>query len=375
MKVMISARDPGATLNLIEIIGYISKCNDIQMKIIAARPGYDYFLKSGIPVEQCPIDAVRDADDPQSDQLLKWAAKKIDEFIPDVVLTGVSGPDAGIDEALLKAAKSSSIPTCALQDFWGDVNSTFGQPADVYFVFDSQAAELTSVKVHSEAIISGLPKYVTYKNINPFVIRDKVRKKYDIAPEKTIVAFLGQPLHDHEDYYETIKAFSTALQNTLSDAVYIYRPHPKEQNVPLTARLFKDNGIDIEFFEQDERVEHLLSTTDIVFTIFSNCALDFLYLNRYAPFPLGNVVFLFFNKKIQQLYTKFTGLEFLPRLYNRLSIIVDKVEMLQEAIGDACEKRKKYELWWYSKETLPDPGYSINIIYQKILTYLKNGEK
>src|SRR5205814_87240 len=112
---------------------------------------------------------------------------------PDAIMVGLSGPDKGQDEALV--AQAGTLPTYAVQDFWGDVNPGFGVLPGTYFVLDEVAAQLTRRRVStSRIVVTGSARHAAMARYDPASLRERFRSPIRPAPTDSIAVFFGQPL-------------------------------------------------------------------------------------------------------------------------------------------------------------------------------------
>ena len=92
MRLLISARDPGAAHSLLPVIRKALADERFDVSIAASGAAAEIFSRAGIPFHRCGAAA---------EALLAEADEALRRCSPDAVLVGLSGPDVGIDEALL----------------------------------------------------------------------------------------------------------------------------------------------------------------------------------------------------------------------------------------------------------------------------------
>lgn len=132
-SVLLGCRDAGSAYNLVEAVKFHRYKPRFDIQIFCQSPAYEIFKREGLdPIHVEPA---------VNDRALSLARKIIQQVKPDAILTGVSGPDIGIDEALI--ASSQHDNTYVFQDFWGYINRSSKHYAKHYFVIDKEAKRLT----------------------------------------------------------------------------------------------------------------------------------------------------------------------------------------------------------------------------------------
>lgn len=295
-RLLISARDPGAANYLAPVAHLAATSPEYELTLVAAEPARQIFHSLGLTPEK--ISASEDA-------LPDAATNLIARSQPDAILTGLSGPDRGIDEALLAA--SNDIPTWALQDFWGDVNKGFGSYADTYLVRDQLAARLTRQRASANTIIVGSPigerPPVAWRQQ---LMANRLRRAEQVPPGKPLVVLCSQPLWEQPGYHDTLRQ---VLQN-LPPCKLLVRMHPKEtqlerRRLQKLLRRFCRSAWHI----CDKPLPELLAGSDLQVSAFSNTGLDQLRFNKRAPSLSAIPVYLLQHPKLERLFKQWTGLD------------------------------------------------------------------
>lgn len=284
-KILITGRDFGAAVNLAPIIQRLLSNEKFEVEVAAQEQALSYF-KSVLEFDVLEVN---------SRELEVFSRSVKNKY--DIILTGLSGFDFGIDEVVLKE-RGSAVAFC-LQDFWGDVNESLKSFADYYFVIDKMAAELTYEKTGKPSIIlQGLPKFVNYKNI----FTDSLNKK---KGSKLKITYIGQPLWQFKGYFKTLKVISEMFSND-SNFEFSYKCHPSESQEDLV-RLEQLN-ITCEV----KMMHEVLLTSDITLSVNSTCVMDFAYLNKFSREPIGLHAFTLFDKELRHFFYKGFGLRSHP---------------------------------------------------------------
>ena len=120
-------------------------------------------------------------------------------------------------------------PPTLFKIYWGDVNLTFGQPADTYFVIDNSARELTRIKVNTKIVVVGSLKHSISTAINVKKLRSKFLEESSYkASRMIIITFCGQPLMASRFISREIDKLAEVVSDMTKDTILIYKPHPKE---------------------------------------------------------------------------------------------------------------------------------------------------
>ena len=143
LRLLCSCRDPGSALSMAPIIRQFQKSNNVNLKILAENPACKMFI-SDPQLRSEDILEVKDAD---PELLSKKVLLIFEDFQPDGVLCGVSGPGSGVDECLLKIAHDVGIRRFTFQDYWGFLNPVSNQCHDMILVVDEYAKELTNARL------------------------------------------------------------------------------------------------------------------------------------------------------------------------------------------------------------------------------------
>ena len=348
-KILLSARDPGAAGNLAVVAQWILDDQDFELILCAAPPASKIFARHGLQVHHAITGNLNTKD------LLDNAEAVLTAVRPDILLVGLSGPDCGIDEALLHLAHEK-ISRLALQDFWGDVNSGFGRPADLYLVQDEMAARITTERWSLKSAVVGLPKYIPYRQLSPQKLKNKIRNTFTIPADAQVIGFCGQPLWQQPGYYQTIKTFLDSL-SSFPQIHFLFRPHPKESREEINrfSRMVLDSGRKFQM-DSGNSTEAFLCGCDITVSAFSNCTQDLAYLNRLPDTPGGVPLYLMVDPKLRSLYKKWTGLNSLPLVDLGVALTADCPEQLTKRIAQALRPETRIRVLANARQRLPDPS-------------------
>ena len=124
VKLLASANDTGAAKQLIQVLSLARSTYNIPISVVASHETAEIFEGSDFDLFLWDIPRTQRSDLRTSRENLDEAKRLIKLLKPDIILVGLSGPDSGVDEALIACA--SGTPTYDIQDFWSDVNSGFG---------------------------------------------------------------------------------------------------------------------------------------------------------------------------------------------------------------------------------------------------------
>ncbi|HAT2064642.1 TPA: hypothetical protein JBA10_16065 [Legionella pneumophila] len=357
MKLLVTARDIGATVNIIEIAKEAIIDKEIDIYVYTQNPASKYFYNAGINnINEINLPAVTDKNSGDTRKLLSFAEHLIDEIRPDAVLSGLSSPrDAGIDEAIV-AVCDEKIKTFVMQDFWGEVNTFFDKTADYYFCLDQEAAKLTKDHFNTEAIAIGSPRHASYANLKISDLRQQIRNKLQISQDRNLIGLFSQSLHFLPGYFDTIKQMLSSVKNNNPETALLYRKHPRETDKEANAIIDLINSMGLDLFILDEnRVEFSLLACDMVCSIFSNCIYDSCYLNYFANSPLIVPVILSYHSDVIQYAKQFNVYDFSPYQKQQLAFICDKEDSFLKNFNYLLSTNCKEQYWQRAKQVLENP--------------------
>lgn len=361
-RLLISARDPGAAQEMAVVAHRGRARGDLEIHLVADEPALGMLRAEGLHVAAACAPTAQDLS--EAARLLSAARDILDEYRPNAVLTGLSGPEAGIDEGLL--AVCSDRPTYAVQNFWGDVNRVLERPAGLYFVLDSEAAALTQALHLASAQVTGSPKYAAFAALDPLGLRKLERARCGFGPNDAVIGFFGQPLWHIDGYAEAFSALVRAASRVQRTHV-VFRPHPKDtrEDGERARRILKRAGITFSF-DGNTPISALLATCDIVCTAYSSCGFDAIMLGRVASAPLGVVVYVM-TPALCEHYKSATGLDRLPPVSQGLAFEARHEETLTDQLERALRPETQLNLWRLARRVVPEPVSAADRILDRIL--------
>ena len=368
---MLSARDPGAGYQLAEIAHCASEVSYLDTFIFSQMPAFAIFDQAGLDAKLIQSGSDLCANNQVRDAILREATRVIARTVPDAILVGLSGPDCGIDEAIV--ASAGDIPTYAFQDYWGDVNLGFGRVADTFFVIDDVAAAYTRERLgeSQRIVICGSPKHATQRRISR---AHGVLSSLASTDDNPSFVFLGQPLWGIEGYARTLSKSARYLYKYWPEARFRYRPHPKED---LSAReralsILAEVGYSAEI-DQDPILENTFLTADLACTCYSSCALDLAYLNKASATPLCGMLMMLFEQDVRRHYVAYSGLRDIPLSLMGLTKTVWNELDLSEAIELALGYTQRKKVWLETQKRLSDPLAAASKVLETIVGDLRDG--
>ncbi|WP_367606895.1 hypothetical protein [Legionella sp. W05-934-2] len=368
-KLLITARDVGAAINIIEIVKYAHSLKNIELHLYVQNPAAKYFANANIAINPVLLNISHSPTDADGLLLLNYADKLIKEISPDVILCGLSTPgDGGIDEAIIFAAKNK-IPTFVMQDFWGEVNDFFGHCADFYLCLSDHAKFLSEQKYNCEGIVIGSPRHAWYGDADLFSKKLSLRHQYDLGHDDEVIGLFGQSLHHIPGYSRTILNFLNSLNHKKDELVLLYRPHPREtesQRQKSIAMLEESNLTYV--ITENDKVEHSLLMSDVVVSILSNCLYDSCYLNFFSEVPLITPVALCYEEDLLRHLNNFSMISSSPYKSHNLAKIYDESAPDAKTIDYLLSEDCKRELWLSSKK-LQNPKLSAKKAIDSLLSH------
>jgi len=375
-RILITARDPGAAGNLIPLAESLMGRREFSVSIFAMDPGYSIMRGAGLPVQWVSAAAYRAASDCGASILLQEARRVLASINPEIVVAGVSGPEIGLDEACLCEALTPH--TYAIQDFWGDVNIGLGRVAGRYFVMDAEADRLTRLRYPVQTTISGLPKYVSFKEFQPASVRHRIRGELTLSERDRLFVVFGQPLWQvaGRGYPETLLSLARSLFEFDEPFRILYRSHPKEDPAMFaeTRKIFQSVGLEIEHANRDSTMNWLMAC-DVCFTCYSNCGYDLVMLKKLFGDVGGIPVHLMFEKEIIKLFSSYTHIDRLPSVTEGFALEVSDSASLRKVISSALNPEVRNRMRERIARFAPSPENAVRVIVGTILSEYTHGKK
>lgn len=366
MRLLVSARDPGAAHSLLPVLRGALADARFQVTAVAAGPAADILAAAGIDFRRCTVGAVRDAADPAAAVLLREADSLLRACAPQALLVGLSGPDAGIDEALL--ARAGGIPSFALQDYWGDVNAAFGRAADLYLVADAEAVRLSRDLHGVAAEAVGSPKYAAYATLDPAATRAAGRARLGLADGARLVGVFGQELWRFPGYRRTLRLLAEQLRAVAPDARLLYRPHPKETGGARGEALaLLGCGGRSALADPGLGSLEAICACDIVGTVYSTTCYDAAHVNRVAAAPMAVPLYLLFEPDLQARIRDHTGIEYLPPAREGVCAAVREPAGLATALAQALSEDGRKAYWEAARRRLRGSDEAVGAILDIVL--------
>lgn len=351
-RLLVSANDPSVAFHLCEVIRHAENTGLMELTLLAGPPAHAIFKQAGFTVHPFSSGRVSQQDSVNVSAILEEAATLISTFTPDAILVGLSGPDRGVDEALV--AQSRNIPTYAIQDFWGDVNPGFGKLPGTYFVLDEKAAELTLLRTPSSRIVvTGSARHAAIAQFNPPLLREAFRSNISTVPLGKIAVFFGQPFGYLHGYGVTLSKTAKALARAMPGATMLYRAHPKEtlQERRQALNCLTTPGLSVAL-DESPLVESSLCGADISFSCFSTCGMVLASLNRVSTTPLSHILYLLFESDVRNFYCDTSRIEDIPLSMMGLATTVWQEIEIESAIKIALMESERERKWRMAQEKI-----------------------
>ncbi len=361
IKLFVTARDPATAVSFQILLPKLAQNSNFELCVLAQEPAATILAEVDYAISTfSALDSF--------EQIQHKVKKIINEFQPDAVLTGISGPDAGIDEAALKIAEFQGIQSYALQSFWGDINQLSGAVPNHAFVLDDEAQRLTNLRYKEVRCIPiGSIKHADFDRYDVLALREKSRQNVD--DDEVIIGFYGQPILEIKGYFETLEAMVRQLKTWPRRFKLIYRPHPKESQILFdkTRQLFENAFADaVEIDEQADIVNSLVKA-DLVVSVFSTCGFDNLYLNEISSTAFNASVYLWFDSCMIQWWKDYSGLENMPLISEGLLLSVDKESEMLDIFEQGLKLEVQHQLWLQAKAHLPDASLAVQTVIETLL--------
>jgi len=366
LKLLITVRDPATAISFKKLLPALIAHSEFNCRVLCQAPATEILAEFKQQLDWFAVD----------EATLK---QHFIDFKPDIILTGISGPDTGIDEAALLQAKKLGIHSFALQSFWGDINQASQAVPDTAFVLDDEAKKITSSRYPQiRSIAIGSIKHIDYHQFDALKQRQIVRPPLVILAsgdisEDLVLGFYGQPILNVPGYFKTIEGLVRQLKKWQRPFQLIYRPHPKEsaESQTKTILLFKQAFGNKATLDSQQDIKNSLVACDLVLSAFSTCGFDNLYLNEMAKKPFNTSVYLWFEPELIKWWQDYSQLKEMPLISEDLLLAVNTENSLLPILEQGLLESVKQRLWQNAKQKLPEPSHAIEIMIKTMLQHGK----
>lgn len=365
IRLLVTCRDPASASVVSVLIPQLVEIPDFDVFVLAQAPA-SQMLAPHIPMTEFSKETA--LDDQQ-----KAMAAFCDDFKPDAILTGISGPDTGVDEAALIWAELHGVPSYALQNYWGDINQAIIALPKVAFVLDQQASKLTHKRYPGiRCIPTGSIKHAEFEGYDSLADRHALRPGL-VMSDQTLVGFYGQPLEDQVGYIHTLEAMADELKVWDKNFRVMYRPHPKESVylIDLTFDLLQQAIGDRVFFDPGFALKQSLSVCDLVVSAFSTCGFDGLYLNAMAPKVFNASVYLWFDPDLVNWWEEYNQTQENPLLEAGLVLGAHQKAEILDVFERGLDETVQSDIRHHAQRCLPKPEKGVKTILETLVTDLR----
>lgn len=304
---------------------------DVAPIVVAQSPALEYLLAEGFSVRRVRCAPLRDINDPRKPDLFQETDDILSDEAPDAILTGLSGPGVGIDEAL--TYRGHTPFKYSVQDSEGLVVLGFDQAAPTYFVANEWAAARTRRYPKVAPVVVGSLRHAAYAALSPRQLRAVGRARLHGSATATTVGFYGQPAWQWGGYARTIARLAASVHRVMPEALVFYRPHPKESPVERDATLDLFSASHVHaVLDPNPDIETSLCVPDIVASCYSLCNVDQIYLQRQSNVPLGTVLYLLFEPDLLKTFAGDGGAEVPWHVQQEVAFSVTRAEDLDHAL-------------------------------------------
>ena len=353
--VLFSARDPGAARAILPIIAEAKARAAFEIAIVAQGPAIGILAEADQPIISIHDAPVSHPEAPERAEIIQAARRVLLEARPELVITGLSGPGLGIDEALWVAARD--CPVWCVQDLDGLVLPGFGITPELYLVSSPEAAALTQTRTTSDVVAVGSLKHSSYARLDPSHDRSRAQAELNLGGRRLVVYF-GQPAWHLQGYSRTVRDLGRTLAKIAAPLVVHYRPHPKETD--SERRLTMDFLSGPTWQTRLDRLptaETALAAADLACVAYSSCGIDHAFLLRQAKMPLGCAVFLMHQADIAETFLRECGQTYPWHAERGIAQLVTAHNADAEGraviLAQALTESARLECWTRARQYLP----------------------
>lgn len=293
-RLLFSAANPGAAKLILAALKHIVTDSRIHLIGVIAQQAAIQILQPFCKeknIQFYPVSNLRwiNVQELSSTEVTIELEKLINRLAPDAVLTGLSGPDLGIDEWLIDFARKRNWLTYSLQDAPGWVVKGISGPASTYFTQHKQHNSQTLQNPHVyRAITVGSLKSLAFDEFSIKTIQPQTKHRK--------ILFLGQPLWHLSGYKKTLTQFAEIIKKTNYGPV-VYQPHPLESHILIK----KNMGANLKLNSELTYEESLISYT-IIASCFSTGLQDVVYLTQQLKLNPPKLIYCLYQKDIRNFF-------------------------------------------------------------------------
>lgn len=339
MKILVSARDPGAAQHQVAFLQTILDAgNSVQAYILCSEKVAAYFSALEFPVHELGSSELE-----AEEALAQICSEVISEFQPNFVLVGMAYPGKQVDEVLCEQANNRGLPTGSIQDYWGYLGGFSPKvvPNQV-FVLDEIAKAMTAKRAPwMNCEIIGSTKHERYRSI----AQEPWFQTSDYNSEKVKIGLFCQPLHI-PGVLANYQAFAKSLAEFSRPFSLLLRPHPLNfDRADELAAIFSNLGSDLEISTGPVEIERILIEQDLVVSCFSSVGADHSFLQIFRDEPSGSVLYLNIGEDLQKYLQEEMGFTTVPPAEMGLGEVITETEELLpklERIFSNSDSRNRY---------------------------------
>ena len=344
IRLLVTARDPASANDLTHILPYLTNHEQLIVKVIAQEPAHSILLSRKTDSDTFAIDLIESIENTSHEHIENYLREVFLTFQPDCLLTGISGPDYGIDEISLSiCSRYSGAKSFSIQSYWGDLNKSCGVLADTIFVLDEFASKLTTQRyANCKTVITGPLQSIRYDNIDIKAERAAFRSEFGVEDDSPIIALFGQPLFKYEWYRATLDLFIKAVSKSTPHVRIIYKPHPKEtdESIDWISEKLSVSVVECSVVSDIDTLS-LLAGTDVTVSLFSTVGYDLQNLLSRSDVAFSVPMYLLFHEDCNKWFHEYCMLQKIPMTENGLSIIVECGEELESELQRALTDETK----------------------------------
>ena len=368
-KLLVTARDPSAANDLAALLPGLAQRPNLEITLIAQDPAFE-ILRVGFlgrdSLENAKLKYMPWDDEVSIENCIRDV---LASFQPDMLLTGISGPDFGVDEIALKLCQGNATKTYSVQSYWGDLNCKFGITADTVFVIDQFAAELTRQRYPSvKTVITGPFQTKNYAAFDALDARMAFREGLGLHRQKIIVGFFGQPLFEYQWYKDTLSFFADTFAKEHEDTHLLFKPHPKETSESIAWFSEKLSTSVVEFtISRQADVLTVLSGIDLAVSLFSTIGYNLQNLVAQSEGLAAVPMYLFYEKQCRNWYKQYCGLEKIPMTYDEMAIVVEASDELSAMMARGLDGSFRERCSNAIKKNFPaEGGRPVDVLVREI---------
>ena len=319
-RILFSASDVGTAEQMVPLIQLMRDEAAWQIHVCASVDAAKIFEAHALPIDTYTEASVKigTLSPKEKYELIAFGNQIIENFCPQITISGLSNFGNGLDESIIHGAKKRGIKSCLLMDDFGPIFTLDGEIADIFLATTSKIFQWCS-KYESKTYLLGSPKHEGFTQFPSDLARLKTRKFLEIDDKGLLITFFAQNdrMRGHNYNFQVLCEVLREIQNDIPEFNLVVRPHPgAPSGGEKCYNIANSMGLPCSLDDPTNDVLKLLCASDVVLSCISTCLTDFLWLKLGARSLRGYPIYLLIGQEIKIWLDEFLEGPWCPEIYD-----------------------------------------------------------